>query len=80
MIASATRQRLLVIVSAVIAGGAVAMLPAIIAGLIYREWADTLALVAAAAIGVIVGLIGRRYGGGQGSFTSSEASARKTPS
>ncbi|MDJ0663772.1 MAG: TrkH family potassium uptake protein [Acidimicrobiia bacterium] len=75
MIESATQRRLLVIVSAVVGGGAVAMLPAIITGLIYREWTDTLALVAAAAIGITIGLIGRHYGTGRGSFTSSEGFA-----
>jgi len=66
---------LIVIVSAVVAAGAAAMLPALVTGVIYREWADTLALAAAATIGLTVGLLGRRYGGGSGGFTSSEGFA-----
>ena len=75
MIAAATRRRLVVIVSAVIAAGAVAMLPAIVAGLVYGEWSDTLALATAAALGIAIGLLGRHYGGGRGTFTSSEGFA-----
>ncbi len=75
MIASATRRRLVVIVTSVIAAGAVAMTPAIVTGLVYAEWRDVLALVAAAAIGLLIGILGRRYSGTESSFTSSEGFA-----
>ena len=51
------------------------MLPAIVAGVIYAEWADALALVAAAAIAGAIGLAGRHYSGASGTFTSSEGFA-----
>ena len=75
MIASATRRRLAVIVTSVVAAGAVAMIPAIVTGLIYAEWRDVLALVAAASIGVTIGLLGRYFAGATGGFTSSEGFA-----
>lgn len=70
-----TRRRLAVIVSAVVAAGGVAMIPAIITGVIYAEWADTLALLAAAAIALTIGLAGRHYSGDAGTFTSREGFA-----
>ncbi|MCP4963978.1 MAG: TrkH family potassium uptake protein [bacterium] len=73
--ASSTQRRLAVIVSSVVAAGGVAMLPAIVTGVIYAEWADTVALVAAAAIAGAIGLAGRHYSGASGTFTSSEGFA-----
>jgi len=70
-----TRRRLAVVVSAVVAAGGVAMLPAIVAGVIYAEWSDTLALTAAAAVAGAVGLAGRHYAGASGTFTASEGFA-----
>ncbi len=75
MITSVRQRRLAVIVTAVVAAGAVAMLPAIVAGMIYGEWEDVLALFAAAAIGLTFGLIGRHYAGVGGTITSSEGFA-----
>lgn len=73
--ASSTQRRLAVIVSSVVAAGGVAMTPAIVTGIIYAEWSDTVALVAAAAIAGAVGLAGRYYSGVTGTFTSSEGFA-----
>lgn len=70
-----TRRRLAVIVSAVVAAGGFAMIPAIITGVIYAEWADTLALLAAAAVALTIGLAGRYYSGDAGTFTSREGFA-----
>jgi trk system potassium uptake protein TrkH len=75
VITSVTQRRLLVIVTSVVAAGAAAMVPAIIAGLIYREWRDVLALAASAAFGLLIWLVGRRYTGAPGTFTSSEGFA-----
>lgn len=72
---SQTRRRLLVIVSAVAAAGGVAMLPAIVVGVMYAEWSDVLALTAAAALAGAVGLAGRYYAGSGGTLTSSEGFA-----
>lgn len=70
-----TRRRLVVIVSAVVAAGGVAMIPAIVTGVVYAEWADTMALMAAAAIAAVVGLAGRYYSGDAVTFTSREGFA-----
>jgi trk system potassium uptake protein TrkH len=51
------------------------MTPAIVTGMIYGEWREVLALVAAAAIGLVIGIVGRHYAGSAGSFTSSEGFA-----
>lgn len=75
MIASATRSRLAFIVTSVVGFGAIAMTPAIVTGVVYAEWADVLALVAAAAIGLAIGITGRHYAGATGTFTSSEGFA-----
>ncbi len=72
---SMTRRRMAVIVSAVVAAGGVAMIPAIVTGMIYAEWSDTLALVAAAAVAGAVGVAGRRYAVASGTFTSREGFA-----
>lgn len=72
---SSTLRRLAVIVSAVVAAGGAATIPAIVTGIIYAEWSDTLALVAAASIAGAVGLAGRHYSGASGTFTSSEGFA-----
>lgn len=73
--ASSTQRRLAVIVSSVVAAGGVAMIPAIVTGIIYAEWSDTVALVAAAGIAGAIGLAGRYYSGASGTFTSSEGFA-----
>jgi trk system potassium uptake protein len=75
VIKSAVRRRLIVIVTAVIAAGGVATVPAIVAGLVYREWPDVLALVVTAALGLTIWLLGRRSAGVEGTFTSSEGFA-----
>lgn len=64
-----------VIVSAVVAAGGVATTPAIVAGVIYAEWSDTLALLVTAVLGVAVWLGGRRLSGGTETFTSREGFA-----
>ncbi len=51
------------------------MVPAIIAGVIYGEWSDTLALVAGAAIAGAIGLLGRSLARTQVGFTSREGFA-----
>ncbi len=73
--ASSAQRRLAVIVSVVVAAGGAAMIPAIVTGIIYAEWSDTLALVAAAGIAGSIGLAGRRYSAASGIFTSSEGFA-----
>lgn len=75
MIRSTVRSRLVVIVSAVVAAGGVATTPAIVAGLVYREWGDMLALAVTAAAGLAIWLFGRRFMGVEGTFTSSEGFA-----
>lgn len=75
MIESAVRRRLLVIATAVIAAGGAATAPAIVTGLIYREWAEVLALSATAALGLAIWLFGQRFSGTEGTFTSSEGFA-----
>ncbi len=51
------------------------MLPAIVTGVVYAEWDDVVALLAAASIGAAVGLLGRRFAGVGGTVTSSEGFA-----
>jgi trk system potassium uptake protein TrkH len=75
VIASAVRRRLIVVVATVIAAGGAATLPAVVTGVVYREWADALALLATAAIGLMIWLLGRRYAGVGGTITSSEGFA-----
>jgi trk system potassium uptake protein TrkH len=67
--------RLLVVVSAVAGALSVATLPAVIGGLIYREWGDVLALVVCAAVAAALGFAGRHYARETGSFTSREGFA-----
>ena len=69
---SATQRRIIVVVTAVIGAAAAAMLPAIVTGVVYREWSDMLALLAAGALGLVIWFIGGHYTGGGGTFTSSE--------
>jgi trk system potassium uptake protein TrkH len=64
-----------VIVSAVVAAGGAAMVPAIVTGVIYAEWSDTVALAVAALLAAAVGLVGRRFVGTTGTFTSREGFA-----
>jgi trk system potassium uptake protein TrkH len=75
VIQSAVRRRLFVIVATVIAAAGVATLPAIVTGVIYREWADVEALMVTAALGLSIWLLGRRYTGVEGTLTSSEGFA-----
>jgi trk system potassium uptake protein TrkH len=75
VIASAVRRRLIVVVAAVIAAGGVATLPAVLAGVIYREWSDVLALLVTAALGLSIWLLGRRHTEVKGTLTSSEGFA-----
>ena len=72
---SPTRLRLIVVVSAVIAAAGAATVPAIIAGVIYAEWSDTLALLASGVIAGVVGLLGRRLVKTEVRFTSREGFA-----
>lgn len=51
------------------------MVPAIVTGVIYAEWGDTLALLVAAMLAATIGLGGRRLAGVPGSFTSREGFA-----
>ncbi len=72
---SPTRLRMIVVVSAVIAAAGVATVPAIIAGVIYAEWSDTLALLTSGLLAVVVGLLGRRIVKAEVGFTSREGFA-----
>lgn len=72
---SPTRLRLIVVVSAVIVAAGVATVPAIIAGVIYAEWGDTLALLTSGLIAAIIGLLGRRFAKAEYGFTSREGFA-----
>ena len=74
-VTSPTRRRFLVIVTAVIAAGGAATVPAIATGVIYREWEDVVALLATAALAVVIGLGGRRFAGATETFTSREGFA-----
>jgi trk system potassium uptake protein TrkH len=70
-----TRRRLAVIVSAVVAAGGAATLPAIVAGVLYAEWEDTLALAITAVIALAIWLAGRRFTGGNETITTREGFA-----
>jgi len=70
-----TQQRVIVVVTAVVGAGAAAMVPAMVTGVIYREWSDTLALLAAAILGLTIWLVGGHYVGVKGTFSSSEGFA-----
>ncbi len=65
----------MVIVSAVVAAGGLATIPAIVAGIIYAEWSDTLALAVTAVLGITIWLVGRRFAASTGTFTSREGFA-----
>jgi trk/ktr system potassium uptake protein len=73
--ASAVRRRLIVIVASVIAAAGIATLPAVVTGVIYREWGDVRALVVTAALGLTIWLVGRRDTAADGPLTSSEGFA-----
>lgn len=70
-----TRRRLAVIVSAVIAAGGAATLPAIVTGVLYAEWDDTLALAVTAVLAAAIWLAGRRFVGGNETITTREGFA-----
>ena len=72
---SSTRLRLFVVASAVIGAAGIATVPAIIAGAIYAEWSDTLALLASGLTGAVIGLLGRRFAKAQVGFTAREGFA-----
>ena len=72
---TASSRRLGVLVASVVAAGGIAMLPAVVTGVIYGEWSDTTALALAAFIAGGVGLIGRRFVRPTGTFTSREGFA-----
>lgn len=72
---TSSRRRLGVVVSAVVGACGVAMVPAIVTGLIYAEWAVSWALAAGAALAGAVGLAGRHYAGVPGGFTTREGFA-----
>jgi trk system potassium uptake protein TrkH len=73
--ATSSRRRLGVVVSAVVGACGVAMVPAVVTGTIYAEWADTWALAAGATLAGAVGLAGRHYAGTPGRFTTREGFA-----
>ena len=62
-------------VTAVIGAGSAATVPPIIAGVIYAEWGDVLALLITAAIALGIGIVGWRLSSIEGTFTSSEGFA-----
>lgn len=72
---SPTRIRLVAVASAVIAAAGAATIPAIIAGVIYAEWGDTVALLISGLIAAVIGLLGNRFVKTEIGFTSREGFA-----
>ena len=72
---SPTRLRLVVVASAVIAAAGAATVPGIIAGVIYAEWSDTLALLISGLIAALIGFLGNRFVKTEIGFTSREGFA-----
>jgi trk system potassium uptake protein TrkH len=68
-------RRLAVIVGAVVTGGGVAMIPAIVAALWYREWSHAAAIGEAAVISAVVGLVAWRGFGRTGELTTRQGFA-----
>jgi len=68
-------RRLALIIGAVVTGGAVAMLPAVVTALLYREWSDAAAITAAAVLTAAVGLVAWRWWGRPGELTTREGFA-----
>jgi trk system potassium uptake protein TrkH len=72
---SETRLRFVVVITAVVAAGSVATVPAIVTGIIYGEWGDTAALAVSLAVGGGIGLLGRGFRRTVVPFTSREGFA-----
>jgi trk system potassium uptake protein TrkH len=64
-----------VVASAVIAAAGAATIPAIIAGIIYAEWDDTVALLVSGLVAGLIGLLGNRFVKTEVGFTSREGFA-----
>ncbi len=68
-------RRLAYIIGAVVAASGLAMLPAALTAMLYREWGDALGILGAAAITMAAGLAGWRAWGRAGELTTREGFA-----
>jgi len=68
-------RRLAYIIGAVVAGVGALMLPAAATSALYREWHETIWILAAAGITMVAGMIGWRWIGRQGELNTKEAFA-----
>ena len=68
-------RRLSFIIGAVVAASGLAMVPAALVSLAYREWAEAAEILAAAAVTTIVGVVAWRFIGRHGVLTTKEGFA-----